>query len=164
MNDQTKINLTWFKESEDYHNHFYFTESTNQKSKMERFLEELDMNGDVWTPEGKHFPLICSKIMRDHSNVFMNTLPDGSVQNKNFVFRTFVDNNASYIPTKDDLSRTLDMLDNRAMAMLYLNHDNKHLRIWGENIVKGKWDDIDFTIDEITPGEIDRLIPEEEAK
>lgn len=164
-----KINLTWFRESDDYHNHFYFF--NQQKEPLTQFLTDLNTNGDVWNEEGTYYPLICSKIMRDHRDHFDFTRPDRTTAHNHFLFRTFVDNQTNTPATTEDLKWLLEMVDNKnntsktnkTAAHLFVGHQNPYLRAYAESIVRGKWEDFDFNISEIIPGEIDKLIIEEEA-
>jgi len=159
-----KVDLTWFKASEDYHDHFYFM--NEKKDVLTPFLDILNTNGDVWTEEGTFYPLIASKILRDHKYEFGFSRKDaaGKELHNQWLFRTFVDNQTNTPASSEDLKWLLESLDNPSAAHLLVGHSNPYVKAFAEGVLQGKFDHIDFNIKEYQPGEIDRLIVEEDAK
>jgi hypothetical protein len=154
------VTLTWFKANDDYHDHFYFT--SENKNVLIPFLDILNTNGDVWTEEGTHYPLIASKILRDHKYEFGFSRKDaaGKELHNQWLFRTFVDNQTNTPASSEDLKWLLESLANPAPAHLLVGHSNPYVKAFAEAIVDGKFKDIEFVVQEYTPGEIDKLVLE----
>ena len=157
-----KVSLTWFQASDDYHDHFYFM--NEKKDTLVPFLNILNTNGDVWTEKGTFYPLIASKILRDHKFEFEFSRKDlkGNEIHNQWLFRTFVDNQTNTPASQEDLKWLLEALDNPSAAHLLVGHSNPYVKAFAEGVLQGKFDHIDFNIKEYQPGEIDRLIVEKE--
>lgn len=158
MSGQEKVDIMYFKKSEDYQAHIYFF------NKDEKVLDpirlDLDTSGLVYELAGLRYPLAASKIARDHKEWF-NPIKNGVEDPNKFFFRNFVDSTSNHTANEEDIKWALEMFDNKTAAHLFTGHQNKHLRLMSENIIKGKWDHIDFNVNEYTPGEVDQLIKPE---
>lgn len=158
MSGQEKVDLMLFKKSEDYQEHLYFF--NKDESILDPIRTDLDTSGLVYEEEGLRYPLAASKIIRDHAEWFRTI--EGTKQTPNkFFFRNFVDSSSNHTASEEDLKWVLEMFDNKTAAHMFVGHQNKHLRLMAENIIKGKWDHIDFNVREYTPGEVDQLIKPE---
>jgi hypothetical protein len=159
------VTLTWFKQSDDYFNFFIFT--SENKNVLIPFLDILNLDGDVWTEEGTYYPLIVSKILEDHKYEFGFSKNDdtGKEQYNFFVLQTFTNFGINpFVPVnQEDLSKLLEDLKNNTETYIKdfsESHTNPYVKAFAEAIVDGKFKDIEFVVQEYTPGEIDKLVLE----
>ena len=142
MSNTHKVKLNWFHENKDYHNFWNFKHP--DPDVVRRIMKSLNTNGDAWTIEGMRYPLIVSKVAKRYKEHFDDP----------FIFRSWVDNNSSKPASDDDLKMLLDVCHNQhhpanyTKAHFLVGHENQYVRKFGESIIKGEWDDIEFDVSE----------------
>jgi hypothetical protein len=150
---QEKININWFEANDEYKNFFCINHS--DEDVLRPLQTDLALNGDVWKLEGLYYPLLAKKIAEspDHNQHF----------DRRFLIKTFD------TPDKDDIKVMLEIINNQhhpanaTKAHFLLQHENENVRQYAENIVRGKWDHIDFNVSSTVFTEADRIIPREKA-
>lgn len=159
-----KINLDVFHQNQDYHNFINFT--SLEKAPLEPFLDLLDTNGDVWNRKDDYFPLIISKVMKNHNNKFKGLDTLGQEIDRHFLFRTFVNNSNNESISDDDFKWVVEMLAEKSStkALMFTHHDNPYVKHVAESLIKGAFEDYEFTVSETHFGESDRIILDDENK
>lgn len=159
-----EVNLDVFHQNKDYQNFINFT--SPNKEDLTPFLELLNTNGDAWIKKDDYFPLIISKIMKNHHPLFEYNDPLGNVLDRHFLFRTFVNNSNNEAISDDDFKWAVEMLaeKNPTKALMFTGHENEYVRLAAEAVVKGALEDYSFKVNEVHFGPEDALILDDEAK